>query len=1081
MPAHRRRLMDSRMAPTNGTRPSIPKTARKPLASRFAAEEDLLPFEQLARMLKGLKLDPTMRGLPIASPTSQVITEVTAESASAHPSLTVARCPTLDALDDVATRFDQEMLPHLQSLLPRSTVDRIMSGGNSDTDKVDRHSTAQLQFLAYAMTNNLPGISQNMPLISIYRYLKEPVSAFFGHRPGALSVRSAPASLLYAKPLAESSFRGAIEAGDCEAVYQLLGLPELELDVNNHVCMVEGRAYTTVERAATHYDVSMVKMLIDAGADVNKSSQKRRTEDRGSHDYYPIYQELSREQLPLPSGAVECAIQSYRRASNAGLETIRALWQAGGTFDPDFLLILLTEETADAALLLITARIATEHQVWLASGVFHESLRRLGAAMSSQICVLLARVGIDFDRELSEYPFGHLWEVPLSPPRLLDVAASRGDIHLVQQLRAYGASLTDDTLTAALRSRNLDLVHYLIAQGVPTDCFSQHYRTTPIAQAVTLQDTHTSPLLQDRGCMNDIQEEFRYCALLAAFAGTGETDFLDYLVNLQCSHGRDESILSYALVHAVRADQTAAAITLLKAGASADWRAGSRVLGHDTRSPPDPPDDRTPGSDPWDPLFIAVKNQNAILFRKLLEYNPRVSNDSEVVERAIDWGDTSILDDLGFMGADMAHYLLCCIRQGNSEAAQHLLTLDVPLTSSYLEGASPLAAAASNADTAMTLKLLAHGADTRDPAAFIEAMLHSPSVFEVLLEAHLTARSNRSPNHATAVFLDRVREYQLRASGRDKLLRFKSITPLGVAVCKDHGKDLDTVCKLLQAGVQVDRPAMYHRDEHGAFSETALLLAVGSGERAMVELFLDYGADVNFPARRGIKRTPLQKAAELGVCGIVELLLSRKAEVNAAPAERGGGTALQLAAKGGNFGIVQLLLDAGADVLAPGSVALGRTALEAAAENGRTALAEFLSRQARHEDSQYESAIKLAKANSHHAVAELLQRLRIESQTQLATVRRHVCTICNTALSNAFALRRHCETVHGDANDEPSYTCDQCDQHFPRKDTLDRHVATHTGSGRAACSHCGKSVCRKDYLAHHERQCERTRLPSRGD
>ncbi|KAK3113653.1 hypothetical protein LTR53_008866 [Teratosphaeriaceae sp. CCFEE 6253] len=1081
MPAHRRRSMASRMAPTNSIRPSISNSTRTPLTGgSAAAEKDLLPFEQLARILNHLKLDPTMRGLPASSPTPQVITEVNVGSAAAPSNLTVARCPTPWNLDQVATRFVQERLPHLQALLPRSTVDRFMSGGNSDTERIDRYNTAELHFLTYAVMNNLAGISQSMCLISIYKYL-ESVSAFFGHGPGALSVRSARASLLYAKPLAETFFRCAIEAGDCKAVYQLLGLPELELDVIKHVCMVEGRAYTAVERAAAHHDVSMVKMLISVRADVNKSSQKRRTQILRNDGHNAIYEEVSRERLPPSSGALECAIEAYQRASNAGLETIRALLQAGGTFHPDSLLIFLTEEAADAALLLITARIATEHQVWLANGVVHESLRRLGAAMSSDICGVLARVGIDFDSKLSEYESAYVWQVPLSPTRHLDVAASRGDVHLVQQLRLYGASLTDDTLTAAIQSRDLDLVQYLIAQDVPTDCFSQHYRTTPIAQAVTLQDARTSQLLQDRGCTNNIQEEFRYCALLAAFAGTGETDSLDYLINLDHPHGRDENIWSYALVHAVRADQTAAAITLLKAGASADWNSGSSVLAYDSRSYQGNPDGRTQGTDPWDPLFIAVRNRNAILFRKLLEYNPRISTESQVIERAIDWGDSSILDDLDFMGADMAHCLLCCIRQGNSEAAQHLLTLDVPPTSSYGGGVSSLAAAASNADTAMTLKLLAHGADTRDPAAFIEAMLHSPSVFETLLEAHLTARSNRRQDHATAVFLDRAYVSELRASGRDRVPRFEWMTPLAVAVRKDYGKDIDTVRKLLQAGVQVDRPAMYDSDRYGAFSETALLLAVGSRERAMVKLFLDYGADVNFPARRGIKRTPLQKAAELGVCNIVELLLLRKAEVNAAPAERGGGTALQLATKGGYFGIVQLLLDAGADVLAPGSVALGRTSLQAAAEHGRTALAEFLSRQARHEDSQYESAIKLTKANSHHAVAELLQKLRVESQTQLATVRRHVCSICNNALSNAFTLRRHRKTAHGDANDGPSYSCDQCEQHFPRKDTLDRHVATHTGSGRAACSHCGKSVCRKDYLAHHERQCETTRLSFRGD
>lgn len=113
--------------------------------------------------------------------------------------------------------------------------------------------------------------------------------------------------------------------------------------------------------------------------------------------------------------------------------------------------------------------------------------------------------------------------------------------------------------------------------------------------------------------------------------------------------------------------------------------------------------------------------------------------------------------------------------------------------------------------------------------------------------------------------------------------------------------------------------------------ETLLLVAIATDQLDMVQLLIDRGANVNLPAKRGVKRTPLQKAAEVGSRPIIQLL-DHGAEINAAPAERGGGTALQLACTGGYIGIVELLLKHGADIAAPASKVDGRSPIEGAAE-----------------------------------------------------------------------------------------------------------------------------------------------------
>src|SRR5882757_11215689 len=59
---------------------------------------------------------------------------------------------------------------------------------------------------------------------------------------------------------------------------------------------------------------------------------------------------------------------------------------------------------------------------------------------------------------------------------------------------------------------------------------------------------------------------------------------------------------------------------------------------------------------------------------------------------------------------------------------------------------------------------------------------------------------------------------------------------------------------------------------------------------------VQHDADVNFPAEFGVKRTPLQRATELGNVEFIQLLLERGADVSGPAVLRGGGTAPQFAA-----------------------------------------------------------------------------------------------------------------------------------------------------------------------------------------
>ncbi|KAH8755846.1 ankyrin repeat-containing domain protein [Hyaloscypha finlandica] len=126
-----------------------------------------------------------------------------------------------------------------------------------------------------------------------------------------------------------------------------------------------------------------------------------------------------------------------------------------------------------------------------------------------------------------------------------------------------------------------------------------------------------------------------------------------------------------------------------------------------------------------------------------------------------------------------------------------------------------------------------------------------------------------------------------------------------------------------------------------------------------------------------IQHTPLQIACRDGEKEIVHLLLQSGADANAPPAKESGSTALQFAAIKGSLEIVYQLLEYGADVNAPAAEVYGRTALEGAAEHGRVDMVQLLLTAGASVvvdgQTQYENAVKRASENGHYAVRRLLE------------------------------------------------------------------------------------------------------------
>ena len=134
--------------------------------------------------------------------------------------------------------------------------------------------------------------------------------------------------------------------------------------------------------------------------------------------------------------------------------------------------------------------------------------------------------------------------------------------------------------------------------------------------------------------------------------------------------------------------------------------------------------------------------------------------------------------------------------------------------------------------------------------------------------------------------------------------------------------------------VQNDRHA--DSNSHGGCPGSALHLASTSGHTAIVELLIQYGADVN--SQNYNQETPLYLASRHGQLETTHLLLASGSEVSSRDSKNF--TALHRAALSGHLDVVTLLLESGADINARN--ADDATPLDLASAFGRSDVARLL-------------------------------------------------------------------------------------------------------------------------------------------
>lgn len=813
---------------------------------------------------------------------------------------------------------------HSTHQMPTSTIPRLFT------------STFH-QNVMFSVSNDFAGLSARAPE-RILRFLQQQTSeALFEILRSASHYFTAQAIIL-------NLFRLSIEIGDSMTVGVLLGASLLRIGVNQIVCQHSNMRYTAIERAAQLGHRDVVKVLLKHKADVNLSFS--RSENKGALNQF-AHRLLARFKRK--------AADTYYSAREMRMD-----WELFGTLaetdrqiHTNVVKWLASYDSQGHLLRILRSQQAHKHgQEWCRDDIFRAFYRNEDNQAMSDLIETMIEVGADLNEGIDTIcgEDSNPWRY-----RLIDAVARRGDLILMQRLLDADTLLSIDTLSCAIGSGNEDLVRLLISHGADTNGNYWSY-ISPLAAAVRLQRKSMVDLVRDRMTKKDLSISQVFKSTWRVAVEVGSMEWIQRLLTI-CADV-DPRDLGYALSVTIANGMRATAFELIDAGADTNYNPS-----------PDSPKFDTP-------LMSALKQQDSVLVEALLETGAGMyewDDARDLLDRAALWGDLNIVSHLLSVLAracrvprDRGTALNTAIQRRDRQLINLIMNANVEIDGQQYEHSSALTAAVHTGDTEIVRYILERGADPHDSGALLKALDQSSDILELLLKEH----AKRYPKGRlgwgtralkTAIDTDNLHLFErLLTAGVDPLASGRSgpdlsyeddsVTPFGYAISRGESGGLPFVANLMQingrvactpetiviAGFTGLEDNCSHVKSYVArdSSITAMLAAIGAKCRSMVDLMLRYGAEVNFPASHGIRRTPLQRATEVGSMELVRLLIDKGADVNGAPAKRGGATALQLAAITGHISIARLLLEKGARIdLSPPP--FGLSALENAAFHGR--------------------------------------------------------------------------------------------------------------------------------------------------
>ena len=810
--------------------------------------------------------------------------------------------------------------------------------------------------ILFSVANNFAGIG-SFPKEQVISFLQRETSEVLYRM-----IRSAP-HYYATQAIALNLFRAAIEVGDVTAVEFLLKEDLPGITVNGFICSYLDNKYTPVERAAGLHHTNLVKALLRHGADINLSDSRS-----GSH------------------GAFDCAVShmGYKGMTDRLLEfdpeLFKVLVYAGAQIEYHTLRDLCKHDSkGDFTRLLISVQAAENPQKWSEQGHFHTIFKYQSHQVCSDTLDMMLKHTVDLNYQVQPC-YDQQWR-----SRVINLVARRGDLLLMQRLIDEGVLQTGDTLPCAIKSGNEDLVCLLLQHGGDVNSMGE-LRISPLAATIRLQHDSMNNIIVGMIVPSTLSNREMFQSALSAASEVGDLKWIKELIHSAGDVYADD--LGSALTIAVQNGKREVALALIDAGAD------TKILGRPV-------------------LIEALLHQDSVLVHALLnaDANPNYdSGNQPAIELAVRWGDIEIVKAIIRAGADVN---ACCSYNERRSALNTAVEkkdyglCDLLLKENYdvnnpqarTFGKTALKATLETADVAMVEYVLAQGADVHDPDALVMASKRNQQIFDILLDEHNARYPKGRPGWGTEVLYSAIKsaDFGLFEKLLDRGANANSCglptpfrngydlpTPFGYAIYEQRATDLKFVEYLLREQRRtgctpesiVWNTAWKRSGNPPLEMVTAFLAAIETKSRPMIDLMLRYHAKVDFPATYGVKRTPLQKATELGSMEIIELLLDKGANVNSPAAQRGGGTALQFAAMGGYIPIARRLLELGAEVDAPASKVNGRTALEGAAWMGRldmvTVLLKAGAAQRGTDHGQIERAIEFAEENGHSYICRQL-------------------------------------------------------------------------------------------------------------
>ncbi|KAI1312894.1 ankyrin [Xylaria venustula] len=890
----------------------------------------------------------------------------------------------IDSLEPSFFANNLYVLAKMESLLPSSLIRHHLVGSSLTGYDAKIANAFTRQQLLFSKANNFAGLNE-FPIWQPFKLLglfNTDVLHLLSRLPKGPAARS----------FIQGLFKAAIEVNAYTVVNGVLSMSDDNrwpgVDVNKEKILISTNIYTPIQRASMLRHGETMKILLKYGADVNKTY-------RNSSLIVEVRTAKCTKSL-ISSGALECAILSvpYKKLD---IELFK----------------------------LLCDRTNSDHYYTLQGLIKYRK--------EDQICHLIQNYAseVQWDQQLLEELFQVLSEeIMLSlmaslvetraQPFLLNVAAARGYKRLFERLRSeYNLRPNYDTLCSAVEGGDTQLVQALLLEGASArsnwdnSCLFSDYGPPPDQPSWKRRKLHRTPLSvaiakQNKELIDLLKKEDVFTSLDSlelcepAWNAAAEADDLEMLKELFLIRSRaadrgsfelDSTSIFYSkLDEPPRLDLSLALNVASKTG---DYQFAESLV--------------AAGANTTNSLMEAIDNKQGKLFELFLDSgasaHPRRDRTTLYpLEAAVEWGNYSVVPRLLAEDAEFTSRVLYdVVRKEDEEFIEMFVNAGLDVNC-----ALRIAARLGNVDIGSYM--LEKGADPC-PEALELAFQTNRELFETILTAHNKRYSYRRKTFGSEVLClaiernDTALIKHLLDHNADPhgLCRKNNtpITPFGYAIATDKSRNFATVQQFLRVGClpsdivfhgdPLTNPAfesrIIDRSDDSIFGPqyinssnpriTAFIAAIGTRNVELVRVLAKIDSSIIHAVAVGaIKRTALQRAAEIGDFTMVKFLYDLGADVNEPPNRIGGATALQLAAIGGFLKIVCYLIDKGANINAQGAQFHGMTALVGAASQGRIDTVSTLVQACKKanviDERQMKKAMEVAEQYGHYPTYDYL-------------------------------------------------------------------------------------------------------------